>query len=423
MPAVAFPSDFLWGAATSSHQVEGHNTRNDWWAWEQAGHVKESSGAACDQYRRFAGDFDLAAQLGHNAHRFSIEWSRIEPEEGVFDEAALAHYVEVVRALRQRRLEPIVTLHHFTNPQWLAAKGGWTNRLVVERFARYTERVARALGDQVRYWLTVNEPMVYVNMHYLQGIGPPGARDMRQALRVIEHLIRAHGLSARVLHAAVPSAQVSQAVHLPVFVPCRRWFPPDRWVTALTDRIFNQAYLEAITEGPWRVPGVAAWRIPEAARSIDFVGVNFYARQFVRMGLAPNQWAGVVCGVDHHPREVVERSSFEWDVCPEAFTRTLVRASRLNLPLLVTENGTWMEEDARRWQFIARHVAAMAQAMQQGARLMGYLYWSLLDNFEWAHGFTPRFGLIEVDYATQARRVRESGRRFADLCRTNRLVV
>ncbi|MBI3011013.1 MAG: family 1 glycosylhydrolase [Candidatus Omnitrophica bacterium] len=389
--------------------------------------MKEPSGLACDHYRRFAEDFDLAVQLGHNAHRFSVEWARIEPAEGQWDEEALAHYVEAVRALRQRQLEPIVTLHHFTSPQWLAEQGGWTNPKVVDRFARYTRKVVEALGDSVRYWAPINEPMVYVRMHYIQGLGPPGARDFAQGLRVIEHLIRAHAASYHVLHDArrpnQPEPQVGVAHHIPAFRPCRRWWPMDRWASAITDRIFSLALLEAMTEGRWSVPGVATWTIADARKTLDFLGVNFYGRQFIRCVPVPGRWPGVSCDLGHHLREVKERTGLGWDVSPEAFCEVFLEYAKLGLPMLVTENGTYMPDDARRWSFILRHVQAMARAMRAGVRVIGYCYWSLLDNFEWAEGFGPRFGIDEVDYTTQQRRVRESGRRYAEICTSNRVLL
>ena len=424
MSDIVFPENFLWGAATSAHQVEGNNSHSDWWAWEQAGRVRESSGLACDHYRRFAQDFDLAVTLGHKAHRFSIEWSRIEPAQDEWKDEELLHYTQVVQALRSRNLEPIVTLHHFTTPQWLAAQGGWVNPKAVDRFARFTQRVVEALGGLVRYWITINEPMVYVNMHYIEGVGPPGAHSLKRALRVTEHLIRAHAAAYPILHAKRSGAlapQVGIAKHLPVFVPCRaRWFM-DRWVTTYSDRVFNAAFLEALMEGCWFVPGIARWKIPEARGTLDFLGVNYYGRQFIRFGPRPGKWLGTSCDLGHHPREVTERTSMGWDVHPPSFLSTLLRAGRLGLPVLVTENGTYMVDDEKRWSFIVRHLEAMIQAMQQGTKIIGYCYWSLIDNFEWAKGFGPRFGLVEVDYATQQRRVRPSGWRFAEVCRTHRL--
>ncbi len=419
----SFPEGFLWGASTSAHQVEGNNIHNDWWAWEQAGRVKEPSGLACDHYRRFKEDFDLAASLGHNTHRFSIEWSRVEPVEGRWNDEALAHYAEAVRALRERRLEPIVTLHHFTNPQWLMAQGGWTNPAVVDRFARYVRRVAETLGDSVRLWLTINEPMVYIRMHYVQGLGPPGSHDVKQALKVTEHLIRAHAAAHRVLH-GMPrrdgsKVQVSIAQYVPSFWPCRKWLPMDHWVSHLADRVFNGAFLEALTEGRWSVPGVGTWKIPEAKGTLELLGVNFYGRQFICWSPVSWRLPGSGCDLGHHPREVTERTSLGWDVHPPSFSEALLRMTKYDLPILVTENGTYMEDDTRRWSFIRRHIQAMARAMQAGAPVIGYCYWSLIDNFEWAEGFGPRFGLIDVDYATQARHVRDSARRYAEICRTN----
>ena len=424
MTSLTFPPDFLWGTATSAHQVEGNNVHSDWWAWEQAGRVKDRSGLACDHYRRFRDDFDLAASLGHTAHRFSIEWSRIEPEEGQWDDGALAHYVDVVRALRERRMEPIVTLHHFTSPQWLAAQGGWVNPQAIDRFARYVERVAAALHDQVRYWVTINEPMVYVRMHYIQGLGPPGARDFTQAFRVIRHLLQAHGVSYRVIHesyhAEESAPRVGIAHHFPVFRPCHRWWPPDQIMTALTDRLFNQSILDALLEGRWSVPGIATWMLPEVRNTLDYLGVNFYGRQFIHF--TPRRgWPADSCDLGHHPREVRERTSMGWDVSPASFSDLLRRLGRLGKPILVTENGTFMTDDVRRWRFIEGHLQAMGRAIQQGAPIIGYCYWSLLDNFEWADGYGPRFGIVEVDYATQARRIRDSAHRYAEVCRTNRL--
>ena len=422
-----FPSGFFWGAAASAHQVEGNNTRNDWWAWEQAGRVKEPSGLACDHYRRYPQDFDLAASMGHNAHRFSVEWSRVEPEEGQWSDEALAHYVDVVHALRQRRMEPVVTLHHFTTPQWMAQQGRWTNPLIVERFARYARKVAHTLGGSVRYWAPINEPMVHVRMHYIQGLGPPGARDLAQGLKVAEHLIRAHAAAYHALHDAAAAGQpppmVGIAHHIPAFRPCRSWWPPDRWAARITDGIFNRAMLEAMTEGRWSVPGLGTRAMPEAKRTLDFLGINFYGRQFIHWVPTLGGWPAATCDPAHHPRRITERTSLGWDVSPEAFGEVLLEYAKMGLPIFVTENGTYMADDARRWRFISRHIQAMARAMQQGAPVIGYLYWSLLDNFEWAEGYKPRFGIVEVNYATQQRTVRESGKRYAEICKSNRVAL
>ena len=424
MGEFVFPQGFFWGAATSSHQVEGDNTNNDWWAWEQAGRVKEHSGIACDHYRRFREDFDLAAQLGHTAHRLSIEWSRVEPHEGVFDETALAHYRDVMQALRQRHLEPIVTLHHFTNPLWLAKAGGWTNPKVVEWFARYARRVAEVLGRDVRYWLTINEPQVYAIMHYLDGTGPPGERNAALMFRVWEHLIRGHAAAYHVIHEATKTAgwptQVSLADHMQMFVPCRKWWLGDRIIARLTERTYNQRFLDAITEGIWRLPGRRPIKIPDARHTLDYLGMNYYNRHFMRL-IPSDGWWGVRCDPAHH-REVTERNFLGWEVYPPGMLHVLRWTAPYRLPVLITENGICAQDDWQRERFIVNHLTFVARAIQEGVSMMGYLYWSLIDNFEWAQGYAPRFGLIEVDYPTQARRVRPSAKAFEQICRTNRLV-
>jgi beta-glucosidase len=422
MSVAQFPPGFLWGAATSAHQVEGNNVHSDWWAWEQAGRVREASGQACDHYRRFAEDFDAAVSLGHNAHRFSVEWARLEPEPGAWDEAALGHYVDVVRALRQRGIEPIVTLHHFTNPQWLLARGGWTVPETVERFAGYVRRVSDALGGTVRYWITVNEPMVYVRMHYLEGLGPPGHRSLPEALRVIRHLVEGHAAAYRILHERQADARVSIAQYAPAFRPCRAWCPPDRLVAGVAERLFHGALLEALMTGSWRVPGIGAWRLPDRTATLDYLGVNFYGRKFIRWVPTLRGLPGEPCDLRRHRGHTSEITSFGWDIDPASFAETLRELHRsLQLPLLVTENGAWIDDDSRRQAFIEGHVGAVAAALQDGAEVLGYCYWSLMDNFEWAEGFTPRFGLIEIDYPTQRRTIRGSAQRYAEICRANRL--
>jgi beta-glucosidase len=279
----------------------------------------------------------------------------------------------------------------------------------------------------VRYWLTINEPMVYVKTHYAEGAGPPGVTELRGVYRVIEHLIRAHAASYHTIHHAAPTGgtppQVSMANNLPVFLPCRRWWWPDRWAMGFVDRFFNQALIEAVTEGRWSVPGVATWNIPDARATLDFLGLNFYSRHFIRWRLHPGRLPVDDCWLDHHNRDVKESTLMGWDVNPGAFTDVLLRWKYLGLPIFITENGVWDEPDERRWQFIARHLAAMGRAIEGGAKIMGYLYWSLLDNFEWGQGYRPRFGLIEVDYATQQRRIRNSARRYAQVCRSNAIDI
>ncbi len=415
-----FPPDFLWGAATSSHQVEGGCTQNDWWAWETAGRVPEPSGSACDHYRRFREDFDLAKQLNHNAHRFSLEWSRIEPEEGRFSPEGLAHYGEVIDALRERGIEPVVTIHHYTLPLWLAAKGGWETPGVEHIFARYAARVLDEYGDRVRWWITLNEPVVHAFKSHVIGEWPPGKQDYGSALRVTRHMLRAHVLAYHEIHGRRADAMVSVAKHALALTSCNPHRMLDRLSVRLRSYIFNDLFLDALHSGALRVPGLFWERLPQA-RTLDFIGLNYYTRDFVRnTGIGFPGLIGHVCTLEHH-RSVGKRNALGWEVYPEGLAHFLRSYSRFRLPILITENGVPAVHDDDRWTFVYLHLWQVARAISEGIPVVGYLYWSLLDNYEWADGYNARFGLVGVDYETQQRTVRESARRMARVIEANEL--
>lgn len=398
-----FPSDFLWGAATSSYQVEGDNFHSDWWAWEKAA-GKEPSGKACRHYELFEQDFDLARGLGHNAHRLSIEWARVEPEEGRFSEEGLRHYAAVLRALRCRGIEPIVTLHHFTNPQWFSRMGGWESKRAVALFLRYCDVVVRAMAGQVRYWITINEPTIFFSHAYFFGAWPPQGRSFFRALVVHDHMARAHIETYRLIHriykeVVLPRPAVSISQHISAVVPCRQNLR-DRVAARLRDYWHNFEFLDIITR----------------AKALDFIGLNYYSRNLAHVsGWWPGDLLMQTCTQGDHP---LEKNSLGWDIYPEGLCQVLVKLKRYGLPVMITENGICTADDAQRWKFIAAHLHQVALAMDQGVNVTGYLYWSLLDNFEWDKGFGPRFGLVEVDYRTFQRTVRPSAVQFSRVCET-----
>ncbi len=418
---IRFPKDFLWGSAISAHQTEGDNRLNDWWAWEEAGRVKERSGLACDHYQRFEEDIALAQRLNHRVFRFSIEWSRIEPKEGEWNEEALRHYRKVLESLRSRQIEPVVTLHHFTNPLWLVKKGGWDSPFVCEAFQRFARKAMESYGDLVTYWVTLNEPLVYVYQGYIAGIWPPGEHSFEKALSVIRHQIIAHAMAYRALHDGAasrkwPSPKVGIAKNLIIFTPCAGRSAYDRFSTWLRHTFFNQFFLRALRTGHLIYPGLFFERQPLIKGTLDFIGLNYYTRDFVHFGgfRIPGPF-GEVCTLPHHAR-VGPRNELGWEIYPQGLYISLKELARLGLPILVTENGTCTRQDGERWSFITSHLAQVWRAIQEGVQVFGYLYWSLLDNFEWADGFGPRFGLVEVDYPSMARRIRESGERYAEVC-------
>lgn len=392
-----FPEGFLWGAATSAHQVEG-NQDNDWTAWERQGKIRDGSvsGPACDHWQRFETDFDLAKKLGHTAHRFSVEWSRVEPRPGEWQAEVLDHYRQVVSALRQRGIEPFVTLWHFTNPRWLAERGGWEWSGAPQAFARYVERMVQSLPE-VRFWLTLNEPNVYAILGYLAGEWYPEVRSVSRAFRVHENLVRGHRLAWKAIKQLRSETSVGLAQNLMFLEPARPKSWLDRWSARTADQWYNRRFLN------------------RARMALDFLGVNHYHHQLIR-------FRSVRDPIGYEPQGQPQ-TDFGWQIYPASMYRVLRLAGEYGLPVYITENGLADARDQWRRQYLQNYLAQVHRAIAAGVDVRGYLHWSLLDNFEWREGFSKRFGLIEVDFSTQERRIRPSAEWFAEVCRRNAVAV
>lgn len=408
----------IWGTATSAHQVEGENRWNDWWAWEQAGKLPEPSGRACEHYQLFRQDFQLARSLGHTAHRFSLEWSRFEPNEGQWSEETFRHYDDVFDALRSEQLEPVVTLHHFTSPNWFAQTGGWLRKDAPEKFAVYVRKIAERYGRRVRYWITLNEPLIYIYQSFLIGRWPPGERSPEKAFRVLRQFIRAHVLAYQALHQYSKNTEcwVSVAHHMTAFTPCRSNSLFDRISLFLRDWFVNRLIFEALLSGFLVYPGVFCERLP-AKKTLDFLGINYYTRNFIRFdGVWGEKQFGKICEVNHHKTEIGEINDLGWEIYPWGIYQAVSSAKSFGLPIMISENGVCTKNDSIRQRFIQEHAAELTRAREKKIPIFGYFYWSLVDNFEWADGFSPRFGIVEVDYKTQSRRVRPSAQTLKDCC-------
>lgn len=422
MIAGRFPESFLWGTATAAHQVEGGNHANDWWAWEQVpGHIKngDRSDPACEHFERYASDFDLLGSLHQNAHRLSLEWSRIEPLPGEFSSTALAHYRDVLQALRDRDMEPLVTLHHFTNPTWIADAGSWEAPETAEYFARFAERVVDEFGELARYWVTINEPTVIAYQGYIKGEWPPGKRDLGAAARTLVNLLRGHWRAYERIKSRHPEHQIGLAHHLRVFDPARPFMPQDRAVSAAFTRVFNETMLRSLRLGRLVFPLTRAGKASGPRHSQDFIGVNYYTRELVRFN---HRYRAELFGERVLPA-TAPRSDLSWELYPDGLYRTLLSLRREQLPIYVTENGIADRSDAMRPEYLLTHVDAMRRAIEAGAPVRGYFHWTSFDNFEWAEGYGAKFGLIACDPLSQERRVRASGRLYAEICRLNGLPV
>ncbi|HTO92368.1 MAG TPA: family 1 glycosylhydrolase [Candidatus Sulfotelmatobacter sp.] len=426
MPALSFPPGFRWGTAMSAHQVEGGNRLNDWWRFEQIpGAIADGdrSGDACRHYELFDQDFALAEADGHNMHRLSIEWSRLEPERDRWNAAEVEHYHQVLASLKRHRITPLVTLHHFTNPCWIADRGGWENPETIDRYCEYVRFCAREFGGEVDWWCTVNEPEVYAFRGMSEAVWPPRKRDDGAALCVIGNLLEAHGRAYRVLHEEDRadadgdgfSARVGFAKHRPQLVAANPWSPLDALRAAIENQMFNVAVESAQVTGmiDLSIPGAPPVRreVPELKDAFDWYGLNYYTR-----------WMVHALGREAHTARVgAPRNDLHWEIWAEGLAEAAHAAARAGKPILITEHGIADARDQWRPKFISDSLAALARVIQSGADVIGYLHWSLLDNFEWSDGYRGRFGLYAVDFndATKPRRRRESAEVFARIVRAN----
>lgn len=398
---IHFPKHFYWGAATASHQVEG-GLKNDWTEWEKSsrrirmlkkkGLIKKYgfsnfiSGKACDQYRLYQQDFILAKELGHNATRISLEWSRIEPKKGVFNEKEINHYRKVIKTLRALGIEPFITLWHWTIPCWLINEGGVQSNNFAKYFARYAEKIVSSLRDGVKFWITINEPEVFTSAAYLTGIRPPGKRNIFTSLQVIRHLIAAHRGAYKMIKRIDSNAQVGIAKNNVYFEAAKKKFL-NRLLKRIADWWWNEYFLHNISDRQ------------------DFIGLNHYYHHKIDRWFNKNEDAIV--------------SDVGWELYPPSVYYVLKDLKKYKKPIYITENGLADASDQKRSWYIFEILKNIYKAISEGIEVKGYLHWTLLDNFEWEKGFWPRFGLIEVDYKTLERKIRPSAYFYRDIIREN----
>jgi beta-glucosidase len=426
---LTFPDGFLWGAATAAHQVEGDNRTSDWWEWETDGSPKvplaEPSGIACDHFHRYRDDIALLAGLGLNAYRFSVEWARVEPRAGEFDEAALAHYSDVVEACVQSGLTPIVTLHHFTLPAWVAHAGSWLNPDMTDYFARYTRKVVERLGDRVHYFCTINEPGNLLTRGYLGTFPtPPFMQDLTAFDTAAATVNAAHRRSRDVIKELFPSARVGVAHALQdwransggmAMMNFARELYEDRFFaeTGQDDFIGVQAYTRVEVD----VPGLAR----------PLTAVTLRSRRLTEAVLLPllRRSARAAEPAEGQRFDGRRRTQMGWLWAPEAVE---VAARRLDglfpgKELLITEHGLATEDEVERVEYIESGLRSVQRMLGDGLIVSGYVYWSLLDNYEWWHGYRPRFGLVAVDRITQERTVKASARWYGEVASTKHLAA
>ncbi|HVX58359.1 MAG TPA: glycoside hydrolase family 1 protein [Candidatus Saccharimonadales bacterium] len=412
-----FPKDFMWGASTSAHQVEG-NTNNQWTRWEMANadklaataeqrlhhmpfwhEVKDRaqmpstyiSGKGIDHYNRYEEDFDLLKKLNLNAFRFGIEWARLEPEEGVWDEKEVEHYRDYIKAMRDRGIEPVLNIWHWTHPLWFEDMGAFKNKANLKHFDRFVSKLVNEYGSMVTYYITVNEPNTYTASSYLtvdllSGLSwPPGEKKITSAFKVYRNLVRAHRRAYKIIKAADSRARIGIAASLDNIQAKDPHDLPDEISTKIMRYIWD-----------W-------WFLRRIGKYQDFIGINYYFTDYYD-------------GLFKKSNPSMPVSELGWYMEPEGLYPLLLRAwAHYKKPIIVSENGVADAHDEYRRWWIEETIVAMERAISQGVKIIGYFHWSLLDNFEWATGWLPKFGLVEVDRQHGMKRtIRPSAKWFAE---------
>lgn len=392
-----FPEDFLWGVATSAFQLEG-SPYADWTSWDS---ILSERPDVTNHYTLYKEDLRLLKELGVNAYRFSVEWSRIQPRENSWDNEAVAHYQEVIDILIENNIEPIVTLHHFTHPLWFIKKYPWHEDASIEKFLIFAEKMVQTLKG-VRYWITFNEPYVLILAGYFEGCTPPGLRNVPLGLKSLKNILACHGKVYDIIHSKTPDAMVSIAHNMAALAPWSRWNPLDKLLSNSAKHFYNHSLLDAFITGTLSVkfPFKKAVEIPVPIKGkLDFFGVNYYTR--IHMRFNPFKKMGVE--MRHRDIDGYGLTDMGWEIHPHGLEKVLRYASKLNVPLIITENGIATHDCQKKIRFMKKHINVVERCIKDGIDVRGYFYWSLIDNYEWLQGMDTRFGLYKVDFETLRR--------------------
>jgi len=422
-----FGKDFLWGSATAAHQIEGNCTNNNWFQFESAVDEQgkprilnnQKAGIACDGWNLYKEDTQLMKALSLNAYRFSVEWSKIEPEQGHFDEGALDHYEKVVDELLANGIEPMVTLHHFTNPMWFEQEGAFLQENSPEVFVKFVDHVVRRLGPRVKLWCTINEPAIYAIFGYFTAEFPPAEKDARKAARVYLNMLRAHSAAYTAIKKIKPDAQVGLVVHVAIFDPPNQWNLLDVLIARMLNRNMNESHFQYLVEGrfDFSIPGMVSESYKGGEKdAFDFVGLNYYTNHYrVFKPLSKEQFVEIT---KSPPDRLTDMG---WEIYPEGLYRSLKMICRYtSKPIYIAENGIADAKDTKRAKYIEDHLLVLNKAIADGMNIRGYFYWTLMDNFEWAHGFDKRFGLYRVDFSTLKRTLYEGSRKYLEMVQASK---
>ncbi len=423
MPSATFhfPTGFLWGTSTSAYQVEGNNTNTNWYQWEQIPNKifeNQTAGNACDWWSgKWKEDMDRAELTHQNAHRLSIEWSRIQPEIDRWDEYSLDHYREIMRGLRDRGISPLVTLHHFTEPIWLSEIGGWENDLITSYFEKYVNKVVEALKEYCNLWIPINEPNVLAHQAYIEGNFPPGKNSLQSSFIALSNMIKAHISAYSTIKRISSTSRIGTAINYRAFWPESKINPFDKLMTKFLDHQFNDSFMNALKFGKLRY-ALKNEKISDVHGFFDFVGINYYSGDEVKFNLLKRK---ELFHQRTYPKlSEISEHGFIANV-PGGFEKAIRWALKFNCPIIITENGIEDSNDSLRPQYLVEHVHEVWRAANLNNQLKGYFHWTLVDNFEWERGWSQRFGLWRLNLQDQTRIRTRSVDLFSQICKTNSL--
>lgn len=429
MYKVKLPKGLLLGAASAATQIEGGDYNNNWYQWSQLGKIKDggSSIVACDHWNRYKEDIQLMSELKIQTYRMSIEWSRIEPQNGVWSEEGITHYMDEIDLLLKENILPLITLHHFSSPIWIQDIGGWKNKKTINYFVRFCEKVVTFLGDRVSEYCTINEPNVFVNDTYMDGKYPGGEQgNIFSYFKASKNLIKAHVLVYDMIHTLRKKQQFKGTTKVGIvphfaYLELNTKNPFFRLTKKFIDHSFHGLFIKGMLEGKLTFPFLYK-KLGKRRRYSDFIGINYYTRSMI----SPSFDIGMMFGKVHYKENLTpeKKTDLDWEIFPEGLYRVIKKMhDKYSLPIYITENGIADKKDIHRSKFIHEHLYQVSKLIEDGVNVERFYYWSLTDNMEWDDGYGPCFGLIDIDYSNQKRTIRQSGYDYKKIIETRTVEV
>jgi beta-glucosidase len=422
MTPFKLPDNFLFGTSTSSLQIEGGDRNNSWFRWSEKGKIKDNSSCleSCNHWNLIDEDINLIKKINSQTYRMSIEWSRIEPQKGVFDKESINHYKNEIIKLKQSGILPLVTLHHFSNPLWFEDQNGWLNEESINLFERYTEYVVRNIGDIVSDWITINEPNVYLFNGYLKGIWPPGENNIFKYLKSAKNIILSHIKSYKKIHEIrlnmnLQETNVGAANHIRIFEAKKNKFF-DKLICKIYDLFFHKLFFDGMYEGKIIIPFNKKYPYGKG-KYFDFIGINYYSKDTISFVFSPKSFFSQI-------KVTSDKNTTEmgWEIYPEGLYQICKDYFvKYKIPIFITENGISDANDEKRSSFIYNHLYQIKKLIDEGIDVKRYYYWTLMDNFEWLEGYTSKFGLFSVDFSSQKRKIRNSGTFYGEISKNKEI--